>query len=244
MKKCSIKKYLVLFGLTVAFAAVGAMSSFAAKKRLDTPTDPYWSNTTKANDDGEKEGAIARWDEVEGAYNYLVYLYHEDSDSYYAKQETKKTYVNLRSLMKKPGDYTFKVCAQAKKNSKEYSTSYWSEMSDTHYISESAAENADLKDDPTTFIVTETGWLQDGRGWWYKNTNGSYPSNGWFQDPASSAWYYMDAEGYMMTGWVEDGGKKYYLDAAGTPSGSMATGERVIDGVTYQFGTDGALIEQ
>jgi len=43
----------------------------------------------------------------------------------------------------------------------------------------------------------------------------------------------------MQTGWVYDNGSWYYLN----PSGAMATGDCLIDGIWNSFDIDGAWIE-
>jgi hypothetical protein len=42
-------------------------------------------------------------------------------------------------------------------------------------------------------------WKQDGKGWWIENPDGSYLMNQWYQSPESGLWYYMGADGYMLT---------------------------------------------
>ena len=42
-------------------------------------------------------------------------------------------------------------------------------------------------------------WKQDMKGWWVENEDGSYLTNQWYQSPASGLWYYMGADGYMLT---------------------------------------------
>lgn len=76
-------------------------------------------------------------------------------------------------------------------------------------------------------------WVQDTRGWWYRNPNGTWPSNGWAYLPwnGSNYWYYFDADGYMVTSWLDWQGNRYYLNPiSGTNSGRMLTGWQLIDG--------------
>ena len=64
-------------------------------------------------------------------------------------------------------------------------------------------------------FITETRpsiqyeWKKDGKGWWYKNPDGSYPKNTW--QKISGKWYHFDSKGYMQTGWLNDSGKWYAL---------------------------------
>ncbi len=85
-------------------------------------------------------------------------------------------------------------------------------------------------------------WLNDTVGWWYRRADGSYPKDGWFQDPADGHWYFFDASGYMMTGWIDWNGQRYFCNPLGTPAGAMVTGSNTIDGQQYEFDGSGAVI--
>ncbi len=82
--------------------------------------------------------------------------------------------------------------------------------------------------------VNATGWKQDGRGWWFENTDGTYVSNTWKQ--VNGIWYSFDSQGYMRTGWFQENGTWYYLDHLG----AMQTGWIKENEKWYYMGTDGA----
>ncbi len=94
------------------------------------------------------------------------------------------------------------------------------------------------------------GWKQDANGWWYSEDDGTYPAGEWAFLPWEDTycWYHFDSDGYMETGWIEDGGYQYYLHPLHDGScGHMYTGRQQIDGVWYEFSTgtgapEGALI--
>jgi glucan-binding YG repeat protein len=242
MKRINLKKYLLVTGLALVFTVAGAVSTFA-KTRLETPDNLYWSNNTKKNDDQEKEGSVARWDSVDNAKKYKIYVYRDEThvDTKYST----KNYIKLRSSMNKEGDYSFRVQAVPKDNSKEYSSSSWSDYSDSYYVSSDAAENSNVSDDPESFVVGKNEWKQDSKNgkWYYQRNDGTSPKKEWFQDPDDQNWYYMGEDGYMVTGWIELDGNKYYLAAEGSPSGAMVTGDYTIDGTTYHFDDNGALVQ-
>lgn len=83
-------------------------------------------------------------------------------------------------------------------------------------------------------------WVKaaDGIRWWYQNPDGTWPAGGWAQLPwnGKTDWYYFDAEGYMVTGWITWEGNRYYLHpvADGT-QGHMYTGWNEIGGQYYYF---------
>lgn len=79
------------------------------------------------------------------------------------------------------------------------------------------------------------GWQKDAKGWWYLNTNGSYPTNAW--KLINNHWYYFNKSGYMVTGWQYIGNKWYYFNG----SGAMVTGWQKINNVWYYFNTSGAM---
>lgn len=107
--------------------------------------------------------------------------------------------------------------------------------------------------------IMQTGWIWDSNahvwyycrsdgqmvyGWqkvdgkWYFLGAGGVMQTGWLWDQGK--WYYLKPDGSMATGWLEDqNGSRYYLKA----DGQMAVGQLKIDGITYEFGTNGALIK-
>ncbi len=65
-------------------------------------------------------------------------------------------------------------------------------------------------------------WVQDDRGWKYKEASGAYVQDRWLQ--IGGQWYFFNAGAYMHTGWLQSGGKWYYLQpAAGAAQGRMET---------------------
>ena len=77
-------------------------------------------------------------------------------------------------------------------------------------------------------------WVQSGSRWWFKDSDGSYPSNGW--EKIDGVWYHFDSSGWMQTGWVKDG-SWYYLDG----SGAMKTGWVKYNGSWYYLNGSGSM---
>lgn len=248
--KSAIKRFSLL-------AAVGIMSvactfTALAKTRLATVEDLYW--------DEENSRTKAVWEEIEDADHYEVRLYRDESSI--ATFTPKKCTIDMKSRMKQEGDYYFMVRAVAKSNSKDFTTGNWSEESDSVYITSSYAEflegggvidtqnsgpgvqgsggQTGSASIPATSVVGKSEWIQDAKGWWYRNADGTYPANGWWQNSPDSPWYYFDAEGYMATGWIDSKEKKYYCMPG---DGYMVTGDVTIENVLYHFDSTGALIQ-
>lgn len=65
----------------------------------------------------------------------------------------------------------------------------------------------------TTTSTQDTGdWASNETGWWIQFKDGSYLTNSWWQSPYSGLWYYMGADGYMVTNTTIDG---YTINADG-----------------------------
>lgn len=81
------------------------------------------------------------------------------------------------------------------------------------------------------------GWHSNSKGWWYQNSDGSYPTNKW--QKINEKWYFFNEEGYCLTNkWIKRGGAWYWLDNDGT----MATGWKKINNEWYYFKQDGEMV--
>ena len=109
---------------------------------------------------------------------------------------------------------------------------------------------------PATASANGGSWQRDSVGWWYKNSNGSYPKNDWQR--IDGKWYYFDGRGYIthskwerikdywyyfntsghMTenAWEMIGDKWYYFDN----KGHMLSNQWVSD---YYVGRDGYMLK-
>ena len=105
--------------------------------------------------------------------------------------------------------------------------------------------------------VKQTGWIQVDGKYYYLDPSTGERKSGWIWDNGTTAWYYLNADGVMQTGWVwsvdawyylnpdgkmhkgwlDEGGNRYYLNS----SGKMLTGQQTIDGQTYTFNSSGVL---
>lgn len=84
--------------------------------------------------------------------------------------------------------------------------------------------------------VKVTGsWLKDNTGWWYRNTDGTYPRNQW--QYIDGNWYHFDQNGYMQTGWLQLGNTWYYLNS----NGAMQTGWQKIGRDWYYLNASGDM---
>ena len=84
--------------------------------------------------------------------------------------------------------------------------------------------------------VTKNQWVQKGNYWVRYNEYGEILRNTWYQEKGK--WYYLQANGYMTTGWRFISGKYYYFDA----SGAMKTGWVQSNGKYYYLDASGAMV--
>ena len=78
-------------------------------------------------------------------------------------------------------------------------------------------------------------WIRDGKGWWYRNPDGSYTVNNW--QLIENQRYFFGETGYMKTGWILWNGQWYYCGS----DGAMLANTTTPDG--YYVGSDGAWIQ-
>lgn len=98
-------------------------------------------------------------------------------------------------------------------------------------------------------VQNDGKWVQDEKGWKFTLNNGTQPKGQWMYLNWNGvmSWYYFDAEGYMITGWFEQDGSRYYLHPVSDGTmGHMYVGWHLIDGKWYYFnpvsdGTRGKL---
>ena len=82
------------------------------------------------------------------------------------------------------------------------------------------------------------GWQKNSTGWWYVNSDGSYPTNKW--QKIDNVWYYFDERGYMKsnTWYKHSDGNWYYL----LPNGAMAIGWVKVGTEWFYFNDSGRMV--
>ena len=205
-----------------------------------TVTDLEW--------DGDS--GTGTWEEHKDAKYYQVRLYRNGS-SVTSAHTTYDTSYDFSNSISKSGDYTFRVRAV------DYNSDRGSwEESDDWYVSGSMARDFDDNSSPssnsggpgTSSGSTSSGgpgtsipnrnssyWCLDHVGWWYQNSNGTYPVNEWMF--INQKWYFFDHTGYMKTGWILWKNLWYYCDS----SGAMLTNATTPDG--YRVDGNGVWIQ-
>lgn len=73
--------------------------------------------------------------------------------------------------------------------------------------------NANGSTTPTQPTEKTATWASDSKGWWIQYSDGTYLTNNWYQSPESGLYYYMGADGYMLTNTITPDG--YTVNAEG-----------------------------
>ena len=102
----------------------------------------------------------------------------------------------------------------------------------------------------------EGEWVSDGRGWWYRRADGSFPKGtvlviggsvyrfdesgymrtGWVKD--QGLWFYHQASGAQVVGWVKQGASWFYLDET---TGAMVTGWLHLGSSWFYLSSEGVM---
>lgn len=91
---------------------------------------------------------------------------------------------------------------------------------------------------PATASANGGSWQRDSVGWWYKNSNGSYPKNNWQR--IDGKWYYFDGRGYIIhSKWEYINGHWYYFNTSGHMTENTW---KMIGDKWYYFDTKGHML--
>ena len=235
----------------------------------------YWDTALEIeNAEWNEDCGIASWDEVDEATSYEVKAYRGNT-ALTSVVKTTDTEYNFSQYFTKKGDYTFKVRAVYNTKNKGAwceSDELSVDADEAEDIKDSGAGyttssgNVTTTTGPSTsttasslpsYVVKGTWGTSNGK-WTFKDSNGVAYKNKWaavYNPYANTAagqqafdWFYFDGNGYMVTGWVLDSGRYYYLSPVSDGTqGRMVTGWLQIGSTWYYFnpnsdGTRGAML--
>ena len=119
----------------------------------------------------------------------------------------------------------------------------WNEDDEVYSIitEEAAVEEETETETEVETPVVSNDWITNADGTWSFVKADGTKAIGWLQSPFSGAWYYMDAQGTMLSnGWIQDGSNWYFLKS----DGAMATGwmKSPFSGKWYYLNNSGAMM--
>lgn len=201
----------------------------------------------------DESSATALWDENFSAKYYQVRLYREGS-SVTSTRTAHETYYDFAGDINRRGYYHFEVRAigsGSEKGDWESSDSWFVssyEADDFNYnytpsgggpgVSSGTHHTSGSSGGPGATGSSGSGsgghWCLDQYGWWYSNTDNTYPRNTW--QVIDEKYYFFNESGYMRTGWIYWNNLWYYCG----PDGALLANTRTPDG--YYVGGDGIWI--
>lgn len=184
--------------------------------------------------------------DVGGGWNYETYAAVELIESHSTKEEFMEDYRLYIQLLRDLADEaglpkTLDSTALEGIKSHEYCTynqpNNFSDHVDPYpYLAKWGISREQFKHDIENGLEFKEGWQKNSNGWWYQNSDGSYPTNKWQQ--INGKWYFFNEEGYCLTNkWIKRGTAWYWLDNDGV----MATGWKKINNEWYYFKADGEM---
>jgi len=85
--------------------------------------------------------------------------------------------------------------------------------------------------------VKANQWVQINGAWQYNDSIGNSIKNNWFYDKGYERYYYLQSDGDMATGWLNNNGKWYYFGN----DGAMKTGWQLVGGTWYYLDSQGVM---
>ena len=232
-----------LIGLCGNPQTISLISAYASESSA-VIEDVYW-----------KGNHTAQWSVIGEFMQYEIELYR--SGEKIATKKIDTTSRNFSTHMVAATDYYFRVRGQ-------YLDGAWSNWitSEDKEIKESEKESKiDVPVASSTVIRGEGGpyskkenqakvttettipqatavsgqWINSSGRWWYQYSDGSYPSSTWVT--IDNKRYHFDHEGWVTPGWINTDNSFSYCNEQGLALG----GKQKIDGITYDFSSDGIL---
>ena len=185
--------------------------------------------------------------DVGGGWNYETYAAVELIESHSTKEEFMEDYRLYVQLLRDLADEaglpkTLDSDALEGIKSHDYCTNNQPNNFSDHvdpypYLAKWGISREQFKHDIENGLEFKEGWHQNATGWWYQNSDGSYPTNK--RQKINEKWYFFNEDGYCLTNkWIKRGGVWYWLDNDGT----MATGWKKINNEWYYFKQDGEMV--
>lgn len=230
LTKCTVSSSSL--SLTLTLPKIGSTDDSA----LDVE-DVSWTD--------EEDGTV-EWEQADDADKYEVKLLRGSSTK--ETITTTDTSHNFRSVIRSNGKGTYRVKVRAVAGTYKGD---WTESDDFDVDEDVLEELGGKSSSGSSSSGSSSGsgsynpgsgtakgaWLKDSYGWWYCNADRSYTTNNWQQ--IDGYWYYFNANGYMMTGWLQSpySGLWYWLSTDSGTYGRMLTSQWVDNGKYYVDGS-------
>lgn len=133
-----------------------------------------------------------------------------------------------------PGKNQIKIELQDEKNSKQRT---YTLNINVGTIPDTSGSNAETSFNNSIKDNRYNQWIQINNKWQYNDSVGQPLKNTWFYDKNIVNKYYLQADGTMAIGWLNNNGYWYYLGQ----NGAMQTGWQLINGQWYYLNSEGIM---
>ena len=186
--------------------------------------------------------------DVGGGWNAETYAAVELIESHSTREEFMQDYRLYIQLLRELADEaglpkTLDSSDLEGIKSHEYCTYHQPENYSDHvdpypYLASWGISREQFKRDIENGLEFKEGWQKNETGWWYQNSDGSYPANKW--QKVGKEWFYFNARGYcLINQWLKDNNEWYWLDERG----AMSIGWKKINNEWYYFKEDGKMVK-
>lgn len=121
-------------------------------------------------------------------------------------------------------------------------TSSSSSTTNSNTTSSNSQTSSDAQSSPSVtgpaISTTINKWVNENGKWKYYDASGNALINTWFTDKNYGKTYYLQADGTMATGWLQNSGTWYYLDS----SGAKQVGWQSVGGTWYYLDSEGKML--
>lgn len=188
-------KQLVTLGMAVGLSVASCLTSFAGQ----TPVLTFFGQQPVETSDSEYMTSytiIVDGKDTLSKDDFQIVNGDGWNVSFLANKEDTKLY----SISSYEADFI-----QISNETTDKTQQYWIYCLEAGETVESLGDNAKYiinangSTTSTQPIEKTASWASDSKGWWIQYSDGTYLTNAWYQSPESGLWYYMGADGYMLT---------------------------------------------
>ena len=148
------------------------------------------------------------WSPVDDAGSYEVTLLRNGKADNSTKNTVTGTSLNIGSMVNRTGDYSVRVAAISR-----YDTKVKSSYSQSGPVLVDDSVLAGFSANAASYENGAGRWVESNGNYWYENPDGTWPASGWQEIDGS--WYFFNSQGYRQTGWILWKNQQYYCDSDG-----------------------------
>ena len=225
--KSSSQSYFALLGLDAKY--IEARKSGDSKTLTLTVEFRTMGNSTIAPPSNVTldNNGLASWSPVDDAGSYEVTLLRNGKADNSTKNTVTGTSLNIGSMVNRTGDYSVRVAAISR-----YDTKVKSSYSQSGPVLVDDSVLAGFSANAASYENGAGRWVESNGNYWYENPDGTWPASGWQEIDGS--WYFFNSQGYRQTGWILWKNQQYYCDSDGkmlvdaiTPDGYYVDGNGI-----------------